>query len=260
MADVEYARRGPVAYITLNRPEVLNALTDDMVRRLRDVLYEFDDDAEAQVAILHGDGRAFCSGADVRQRQLRPRDELIRLGGAHGRGASVTDIMYDFSNWKPIVAAVHGYVMGAGLYLALACEMIVAAEGTKFQITETSRGIDATPFWSMVRHRTTGAFATEVALTGRFWTADECLPFGGVDRLAKAGEQVQVAEALVHDELLLNPPLAVRAVVERRRGVLQEIEAQSRQSSRPRKLWLTEDFAESARAFVEKRKPVFKGR
>jgi enoyl-CoA hydratase/carnithine racemase len=260
MPTVTYVRRGAIGYIMLNRPEVLNALTDDMVLELRDALYRLDDDSDALVGIVHGSGRAFCSGADVRQRQMRPEAELKRLGGAHARGASVSDIMYDFTNWKPLIAAVHGFAVGAGLYLALACEFIVAAEGTKFQITETSRGIDATPFWSLLRHRSTGGFATDVSVTGRYWTGAEGYKFGAVDRLAADGDHLAAAERVAHEEILPNPPLSVRAVVERRRGVLQEIEVQSRQSSRPRRLYLTEDFRESAAAFVEKRKPVFKGR
>jgi enoyl-CoA hydratase/carnithine racemase len=260
MSDVEYHREGRIAYITLNRPEVLNALTDDMVGELHQALHRLDTDDDAMAAVVSGAGRAFCSGADVRQRHLRPPEELRRLGGASGPRTRTADLMYDFANWKPVIAAVHGYVLGAGVYLALASEMIVAAAGTRFQITETPRGLDATPFWTLLRHKATGAFATEVALSGRFWTAEEGLPAGAVDRVVPAGEHVAAATRLIEELILPNPPLAVRAVVELRRSALLATELENRQSSRPRRLYLTEDFRESARAFIEKRKPKFVGR
>ncbi len=126
---VGYEERDGIGYVTLNRPEVLNALNDDLIKRLREVLYELDDDANALVGIISGSGRAFCSGADIKQRQLRPKEELARLGSPQGRGAHIEDLFQRFTNWKPIIAAVHGYAIGGGLHMALMCEMIVAAEG-----------------------------------------------------------------------------------------------------------------------------------
>ena len=258
MGQIDYTLRDGVAHIVMNRPEVLNALTDDMILELKDTLYRLEDDPGAQVGVLSGAGRAFSSGADVKQRQLRPIEELDRLGSAQGRGSHLEDLMYRFARWKPIIAAVHGYVMGAGLYLSFMCEMIVAAEGTQFQITETSRGVDSTAFWHLLRERTSGGFATDVALTGRFWSAEEGLARGAVDRLVPLGQQATAAEELAR-QIMVNPPLAVRAMTEARRGVNEEIELRAR-LARPRGLHLSEDFRESARAFVEKRKPVFHGR
>src|SRR5947208_151608 len=108
-----YEKRGPVCYITLNRTEKLNAANDTMVEELDDAFFEFDADEQLQVAILSGAGRAFCSGADVRQRQLRTREELRRLGGPAGRGAKGEGLT-EAVNWKPVIAAVHGYALGLG--------------------------------------------------------------------------------------------------------------------------------------------------
>jgi enoyl-CoA hydratase/carnithine racemase len=96
-------------------------------------------------------------------------------------------------------------------------------------------------------------------MTGRFWTAEEAFEIGGVDRLAPPGEHLRVAEDLVRNDVLTKAPLSVRALVEARRGHLEEIELKSR-LRRPRDLHLTEDFREAATAFVEKRAPVFRGR
>jgi enoyl-CoA hydratase/carnithine racemase len=254
---VDYREDRGIAYITLNRPEVLNALTDGMIRELREAFVRFDRDDAAKVAILSGNGRAFSSGADVRQRQLRSREEMERLG-TQGRGAYIQKLFVDFTTWKPIISAVHGYVMGAALYIALRSEMIVAARGTRFQITETSRGADATNFWALLANRSTGAFATEMALTGRFYTAEEAYEEGAAEYLADEGRHIEVAEAIAERYFLSTPQSGVRSLVSSRRGMLEEVEHNAF-VRRPRDLHLTRDFQESARAFVEKRTARYTG-
>ena len=88
---VQYEERGGIAHITLNRPDVLNALNDDLLKALRDAMFDFDADEDAQVAILSGAGTSFCSGADIKQRQLRPKEELAKLGSPQGRGAHIEE-------------------------------------------------------------------------------------------------------------------------------------------------------------------------
>ena len=143
MALVNYERDGQVVTLTLNRPEKLNAFSDELVGALGDALHRFDTDDEAHIAILHGTGRAFSSGADVQQRQLRSREEFLKLGGPQGRGTHSSDLLTKAVNWKPVIAAAHGYVLGLSVGIVLECDLIVAEEGTKFQITETSRGLGA---------------------------------------------------------------------------------------------------------------------
>lgn len=254
----DYEVRDGIAYITLNRPEVRNALSDDVIRELRRLMFRMDDDDEVFVGILSGSGKAFSSGADVKQRQLRPKEDLRRLGGPEARDARTGDLPYGLTNWKPLIAAVHGYAMGAGLYLALMCDLIVAAEGTKFQITETVRGTDSTRYLMMLAERSTLGFATDVALTGRFFSAEEGKAAGAVDRLVAPGTHLQEAETLARTILEL-PPLAVRQVVEVRRGLNEEVELRAR-LRKSRTLHLTDDFRESASSFMEKRKAAYQGR
>lgn len=255
---VLYETKGPICYITLNRPAKLNAASDQLVEEVNDALFEFDADPDLQVAIVSGAGRAFCSGADVRQRQLRTPEEMRRLGGPAGR-RSRDNGLAETVNWKPVVAAVHGYALGLGYSLSQSCDLVVAAEGTKFQIREVQRGLGGAQHWVATWFWTGSRFANEVALTGRMFTAEEALQHGMVNRVVPRGELIGSAEALARD-IMENPPLAVRANVRVMRWFVNEMQRQSRLYTQGRALHLTEDFRESATAFVEKRKPVFRGR
>ena len=184
---VEYACSDHIATITLNRPDKLNAVNDDMVRQIAAALRQFDTDDDARIAILCGRGRAFSTGADVRQRQLRSREEFERYGGAQAPDASSHDLLLRAVNWKPVMAAVHGYVLGLALGLMLECDLIVAEEGTQFQVTETPRGLSGAKYWALLNFRGGGAFATDVALTGRFFTAEEARAANVIERVAPKG-------------------------------------------------------------------------
>ncbi len=258
MALVEYKEQGGIAYITLNRPEKLNAFNDDLGAAFNDALFQLNDDANARVGIISGNGRAFCSGADVRQRQMRAKEELEKLSSPAGRAANLRDPFFRSANNKPLIAAVHGYVYGLAVRIALYSDLLVAARDAKFQITETPRGLDSTAFWMLLVNMGCGAFANDVALTGRTWGAEEAEKHGMLTRLCEVGEHVKVAEELAQS-MLKNPPLAVRAVVAARRSMLNEIDVKA-QAVGGRGLHLSEDFRESAAAFLEKRKPVYKGR
>lgn len=255
---VRYETKGPICHIVLNRPEKLNAASDQLVEEVNDALFEFDADPDLHVAIVSGAGRAFCSGADVRQRQLRTPEEMRRLGGPAGR-RSRENGLGDTVNWKPAIAAVHGYALGLGYTLAMSCDLVVAAEGTKFQIREVQRGLASGQHWVATWFWTGSRFANEVALTGRMFGADEALQHGMVNRVVPQADLISTAEALAAD-IIQNPPLAVRANVRVMRWFVNEMQRQSRFYSQGRGLHLTEDFRESATAFMEKRKPVFKGK
>src|SRR3989442_6824760 len=126
---VEYTSDDHVVPLTLNRPEKLNAFSDELVVALNDALRRFDADPDALVAILCGNGRAFSSGADVQQRQLRSREEFQRLGGPQGYGANSADLLTKSVNWKPVIAAPHGYVLGLAVGIVLESDLVVAEAG-----------------------------------------------------------------------------------------------------------------------------------
>src|SRR6202171_1359380 len=219
---VEYACSNQVATLTLNRPDRLNAFSDDLVRHLADALRRFDLGPQAQVAIICGKGRAFSSGADVHQRQLRKREEFEEHGGPQGWGAHSADLLTRSVNWKPVIAAPHGYAMGLALGIVLECDLIVAAAGTKFQVTETSRGLGGAKYWALLNFRGAAAFATEVTLTGRFFTAKEALAAGIIHRVAPEGAYMEVARELAA-AVAKNPPLGVRSTVRARRHALGQL-------------------------------------
>lgn len=257
---VQYACADHIATITLNRPDRLNAFSDEMVVALAGALRRFDIDNDAFVAILHGTGRAFSSGADVHQRQLRSRSAFEQHGGPQGWGAHAGDLLTRAVNWKPVIAAVHGYVMGLALGIVLECDLIVAAAGTQFQVTETPRGLGGAKYWALLDFRGAAAFGTEVALTGRFFSAEEALAHGILSRIAPEAGHLAVAHELAQ-AVASNPPLSVRATVRSRRWYMDQREREVAMQTAPLKLYLTEDFQEAARAFAEKRKPgPFKGR
>ncbi len=172
---------------------------------------------EAQIAIITGRGRAFSSGADVKQRQLRSREEFLRLGGPQGRGTHSADLLTRSVNWKPVIAAPHGYVLGLSVGIVLECDLIVAEEGTRFQITETSRGSRRGP---LLGHH---------AVPGRRRLRDGGGPCrsllhrrGGACRepdqscRAPRGRYLDMARELARD-VVKNPPLSVRSTVRTRR-------------------------------------------
>jgi enoyl-CoA hydratase/carnithine racemase len=257
---VDYDRHDQIATIAINRPEKLNAVSDEVVRQLMAAFRRFDNDPDATIAILCGRGRAFCSGADVHQRQLRPREEFERLGGPQGHGANAADLLFQAVNWKPVIAAVHGYVLGLGLGMVLDCDLIVAEAGTRFQLTETSRGLGAAKHWAQFHFRGAGAFGDEVALTGRYFTAEEALAANVINRVAPTGAFMESAMELAA-AVAANPPLSVRATVRTRRWYLDRHAKEAAFQQAPMRLYLTEDFQEAALAFKEKRKPrSFKGR
>ena len=206
MALVNYERDGQIVTLTLNRADKLNAFSDELVGALGEELHRFDMDDEAHVAILCGTGRAFSSGADVRQRQLRSREEFLRLGGPQGRGTHSSDLLTKAVNWKPVIAAPHGYVLGLSVGIVLECDLIVAEEGTRFQVTETGRGLGASKYWSLMHFRGGAAFTMEAALTGRFFTAEEAFKANLINRVAPKGKYLDVARELAA-EVAKNPPL-----------------------------------------------------
>ena len=251
-----YKRRGKTAYIMFNRPQALNAVNDQFEEDLHAALLEFDLDDEAWVAIIHGAGRSFCAGADIKQRLVAMTPEQ---SARRERGPNPEGYMGRAINWKPIIAAVHGYALGAGIVIAAESDMIVASEDAKFGITETRRGLPGGRIWAKVNAFMPSKIASEMVITGEHIDAAELYRLGLINRLVPTGEHLSAAEELA-EKVLKSPPLATRAAVKLTRRQWVQPGAEADMQMLPLKLHLTEDFKEASQSFVEKRSPNYHAR
>jgi enoyl-CoA hydratase/carnithine racemase len=210
---VEYEVREQIAYISFNRPEKHNALRDEDIAGLVDALRRLDRDESALIGLVFGQGPSFSSGGDVDERLQRSMDE----GSTSGR-SNEADSFTQCENWKPVIAAVHGYCLGHALGTALYCDHLVAARNARFQVTEIKIGL---PMPAVVPRLGGRAFAWEVATTGRMFPAEEAWHAGFVTRLVDDGEHLTAAEELAR-LILENPQWAVRQNVRVRRLVMAE--------------------------------------
>ncbi len=251
-----YERKERTGYIMFNRPQVLNAVNDQFEQDLHDALLEFDTDDEAWVAIIHGAGRSFCAGADIKQRfvEMTPQQSARRERGPNPEGYLGRAI-----NWKPVIAAVHGYALGAGIVIAAESDMIVASQEARFGITETRRGLAGGRIWAKVNAFMPSKIASEMVITGEPVEAAELYRLGLINRLVPTGEHLSAAEELA-EKVLKTPPLAARAGVKVSRRQWVQTGAEADMQLLPLKLHMSEDFKEASRSFVEKRAPVYQAR
>ena len=249
---------GGVATITLNRPEAMNAINADLSAGLMDAMQQVRSREDVRVAILTGSGRAFCAGADLRSRAGGP---------AAASGVSTlfpTEDRAGFSQFdarKPIIAAVNGYCLGGGFELALACDIIIASELAQFGLPEITLGFFPLAGAPVTLPRTIPrVLANDMLFTGERIDAETARSFGIVSRVVPA-EALQATALAIAEQIAGYAPLAVRAMHElvRRQGNMPRPEAERLAATMRWAIGLTEDAKEGPRAFVEKRKPVFRG-
>jgi len=209
---VTYEVTDRIARIVLRRPDKLNALTPTMLADLQAAFHRLELDADADAAILSGDGRAFCSGADTAGHGLPPEERRARALVDPRR-----QLFEEGIEWKPIIAAPHGYAVGYGMVLALKCDLVVAEAGTRFQMSEIPRGLYASSLWALMAFRSSAAFADELTLTARFVAAEELLAHDAINAVAPSGEHLALAEDLAR-AVIGNPARAVRHAVQTRRA------------------------------------------
>lgn len=241
-----------IAHIEIRRPEKHNALTRALIDELARTLDRFDGDPSADVAILSGQGKSFCSGSDVAESQMASREEIEAARDQFSIGHPFFELFSRSGRCKPVIAAVHGNALGLGLCLALECDLIVVDEAARLQVTETPRGLGGHRQWAQMKARGAGAFADEVCITGRPFTAAEALAAGLVNRVANQGNAVAIAEEMAR-QIVACPPLSVRETVRIRRWQYTRLTREVAFQAEPVKLHLTEDFAEAVKAFAEKR-------
>ncbi len=264
MADptLRYDLTEHIATITLNRPEAMNALTRELYGELEAAVRRSHSDPEVRCVIITGEGRAFCSGDDVKQIMLgEQRDATTaRLRDVRPRPTPAAAAILECD--KPVIAAVNGPAVGWGMDLTLFADIRIASERAKFGELFIKRGLvaDLGGLWRLPS--VVGpSKAAELLFTGDLINAEEALKIGLVSTVVPHEELLPTARALAA-KIAANPPIAMRHMKEglrrARHAGMEEMGAYI--GSSLAYLFTTEDHREGALSFVERREPVFTGR
>jgi len=272
MADekVLYEVKDKIAWITLNRPESLNAVNRDMVKSIVGYCREADEDAKVQVVIFKANGeRAFSVGGDIKDRArlnaasaAEPAESPLVLRQAKHTGIPGTPAPAIGAINKITMALLHGYVVGTGLLMSLACDIRIAAEGARLGLSEIRLGFMAGSGGTQRMARLVGIpKALEICLSGELYDAQECYRIGLVNQIVPYDQLIPAGEKMAAS-FLKGAPLALRYIKEAiYKGSEMTLEQGLRfESDLQSMVMQTEDAKEGPRAFVEKRAPVWKGR
>ena len=242
-------KRGRVLLITLNRPDAMNAINTDVAQGLLAAFKQLDEDTELTAAVVTGEGRGFCSGMDLKA--------FLTEGPPRG-----LDDVFQNGAEKPVIAAIEGFALAGGLEVALACDLLVAAEGSKLGIPEVGVGLAAVG-GALLRlpRRLPYSVAMEMALTAKPITAEQAHEYGLVSRVAPKGKAAEVALELA-ESIAKNAPLSVAASKKLIRETAGRTEAEFWEIQKPisREVFTSDDAKEGPRAFAEKRAPNWTGK
>lgn len=244
-----------IALIELNRPKELNALNLQLMGELRDALKLLDDNDEVRAIILTGNEKAFAAGADIKQMSDKTAIDMLKID--------------QFSTWdqirktkKPLIAAVSGFALGGGCELAMTCDMIIASETAKFGQPEIKIGVMPGAGGTQRLTKAVGkARAMEMVLTGKFISGEEAMSYGLVNKVVPVEMYLYEATQLAKEIAKMSPIAAQLAKESVNRSF--ETHLDEGLTFERKNFYLTfasEDQKEGMKAFVEKRKPEYKGK
>ena len=256
--NVVYDKKGPIAYVTLNRPKMMNALNKATINELRTVFGDARDDSAVRGAILTGAGeKAFAAGADIAEMS---NNTAVEAEEGTRRGQELTDLIENLG--KPVVAAVNGFALGGGCELAMACSIRIAAESAKFGQPEVKLGVMPGYGGTQRMPRLVGkGRALKLILSGDIIDAAEAYRIGLVDEVVPDAKVIERAETLLK-KIIANAPLSVKYALEAVNKGLETSVAQGLviEASLFGICASTDDKKEGTSAFLEKRTPKFQGR
>jgi enoyl-CoA hydratase/carnithine racemase len=257
LANVLYEKKNAIAYVTVNRPKVLNALNTPTWKDLRTAFEDARNDAAVRGVILTGAGKAFIAGADV--------GELAQVTAFEAEqssrfGQDVLDLIEDLG--KPVIAAVNGFALGGGCETAMACTIRIAVDSAKFGQPEVKLGLVPGGGGTQRLPRLVGkGRALQLILSGEMISAQEAYRIGLVNEIVPAAEIITRAEAILKT-IAANAPIAVKFAIEAANKGLETSQSQGLllEASYFGLCAATEDKKEGTTAFLEKRAPQFRGR
>lgn len=258
MNTVKYEQKDFIAYVTLDRPDMLNAFNYEMLEQLRNVIESIQIHPDIRLVIITGSGdKAFSVGADLKERKTLP-DTLVKRN--LNRFGEVFTLIEQLP--QPTICVLNGYAFGGGLELALACDFRIAAETVSLGLTETGLGIIPGAGGTQRLPRLIGeAKALELILTAKRMTAHEALDYGVITKVAPV-ESLHEVTADFAALILRNAPIAIQqAKFAVKQGMKTDIQTGLQIERKAYELTIpTEDRIEALNAFAEKRTPQFKGR
>ncbi|MGD0398276.1 MAG: enoyl-CoA hydratase-related protein [Syntrophobacteraceae bacterium] len=250
-------RSGQTRILTLNRPEVMNSFNFALLRELGEKVELFQWDPEVRVIIITGAGKAFCAGADLKERATMPEDQVRKFIFTLRSLFTFIELMN-----KPVIAAVNGIALGGGTELALACDIRIASESATMGLTETRLAIIPGGGGTQRLPRIVGrGKAKELIFTGRRVDAKEALEIGLVNKVAPAGKLIDECLEMAAMICEAGPIAITQAKYAVNYGC--EVDLHSGLAIESNAYWVTiptEDRMEGLTAFREKRKPVYKGK
>ena len=262
MTDIAYEKREFVALATFNRPEVLNAFRPSTSDDFFDVLDEVRNDEDVRVLVITGEGRAFCSGEDLTELEGRLDDQVALAGNREelDRYSELTRQIVGLP--KTTIAAVNGYALGLGAEIAIACDLRLGSEETRFGFVEAKRALFETNGVTYFLPRLVGyGRAMDLLLTGEMINGKEAHRIGLVTRLSAPDQLIDETIALAQ-MIAANAPISVRLVKQVLRQTfdrdldgMMDLEISALQEC-----FLSEDLKEGTMAFREKREPKYRGR